>query len=90
MRAMATSYFKKSHGHSDLMKKGAGFYSRALNALRSHLQDPILVFRDDVLIAIICMAIYELVTYHQPTGWLHHYNELARLIYLDFCLSFLF
>lgn len=84
-RALATGYFAKTHRQSDLMRKGAGFYSRALSALRSQLQDPTLVLKDDVLVAIICMAIYELVTFHQPTGWLHHYRGLAHLVSLLRC-----
>jgi hypothetical protein len=70
------------------MQKGAGFYSRALSALRAQLQDATLVLKDDVLVAIICMAIYELVTFHQPTGWLHHYRGLAHLVFL-FCCSYI-
>ncbi|CAI7673480.1 unnamed protein product [Penicillium pancosmium] len=87
-RALATGYFAKTHRQSDLMRKGAGFYSRALSALRSQLQDATLVLKDDVLVAIICMAIYELVTFHQPTGWLHHYRGLAHLVIL-LCCSFM-
>lgn len=64
------------------MRKGAGFYSRALSALRKQLQHPVLILRDDVLVSIICMAIYELVTLHQPNGWLHHYRGLAHLVRL--------
>lgn len=80
IRALATTYFAKTHSQSSLMRKGAGFYSRALSALRSQLQDPYLALQDDILVAIVCMAIYELVTFHQPTGWLHHYSGLAQLV----------
>lgn len=80
IRALSTSYFAKRHRQSDLMRKATGFYSRALSALRSQLQDPILVLRDDVLIAIITLAIYELITFSQPRGWLQHYKGLASLV----------
>ncbi|KAJ5212591.1 uncharacterized protein N7498_004237 [Penicillium cinerascens] len=79
LRALATAYFGKTHGHSELVRKGAGFYSRALTSLRRQLQDPNLVLEDEVLVAIICMGIYELVTFNQPNGWLHHWKGLARL-----------
>ncbi|KAJ5289480.1 uncharacterized protein N7443_009733 [Penicillium atrosanguineum] len=82
LRALATAYFGKTHGHSDLIRKGAGFYSRALTSLRGKLQDPTLVLGDEVLVAIVCMGIYELVTFDQPHGWLHHYKGLARLTHL--------
>lgn len=84
IRALATTYFAKTHSQSSLMRKGAGFYSRALSALRSQLQDPFLALQDDILVAIVCMAMYELVTFHQPTGWLHHYRGLAQLVCLVF------
>lgn len=80
LRALATAYFGKTHGHSELVRKGAGFYSRALTSLRGQLQDPNLLLEDEVLVAIICMGIYELVTFDQPKGWLHHYKGLARLV----------
>lgn len=79
-RALATAYFGKTHGHYEIVRKGAGFYSRALNALRGQLLDPMLVLEDVVLVSIICMGIYELVTFDQPNGWLHHYKGLARLV----------
>lgn len=84
LRALATAYFGKTHGHYDLVRKGAGFYSRALTSLREQLQNSTLVLGDEVLIAIICMGIYELVTFDQPTGWLHHYKGLARLVCFTF------
>lgn len=80
LRALATAYFAKVHRQTDIMRKGARFYSRALSALRIQLQDPQLVLEDDILAAIICMGIYESVTFTQPNGWLHHYKGLARLV----------
>jgi hypothetical protein len=80
LRALATAYFGKAHGHSSLVRRGAGFYSRALTSLRGKLQDPTLVLGDEVLVAVVCMGIYELVTFDEPTGWLHHYKGLARLV----------
>lgn len=80
VRALTTTYFAKVNRKTELMRKGAGFYSRALQAIRSNLEDPNLVLEDDLIVAIICMAIYEMVTYTQPTGWLHHYKGLARLV----------
>jgi Fungal specific transcription factor domain len=80
IRALATGYFAKVHRHSDIMRKGAGFYARALRALRTQLQDPQLALEDDVLVAIICMGLYELISFTQPSGWLHHYKGLARLV----------
>ncbi|OQD77717.1 hypothetical protein PENDEC_c002G03517 [Penicillium decumbens] len=63
LRALATAYFGKKHSHSELVRKRAGFYSRALTSLRKHLQDLVLVLEDEVFIAIICMGISELVTF---------------------------
>ncbi|OOQ84069.1 hypothetical protein PEBR_32100 [Penicillium brasilianum] len=77
--ALATTYFAKVGGDSDLMRKGAGLYARALRTLRSNLEDSTLVLEDDLIVAVICMAIYEMITFTQPTGWLHHYKGLARL-----------
>ncbi|KAF3386552.1 Uncharacterized protein F1880_001404 [Penicillium rolfsii] len=79
VHALATTYFAKVNHKAELMRKGAGFYSRALHAVRSNLEDPQLVLEDDLLVAIVCMAIYEMVAFTQPTGWLHHYKGLARL-----------
>jgi hypothetical protein len=83
---LSTIYFAKVNHNNELMRKGAGFYSRALRALRSHLEDPNLVLEDDLIVAIICMAIYEMVTFTQPTGWLHHYKGLARLVNIHLSL----
>lgn len=80
VRALATTYFAKVNHNNELMRKGAGFYSRALRTLRSGLEDPNLVLEDDLIVAIICMSIYEMVTLTKPTGWLHHYKGLARLV----------
>jgi hypothetical protein len=80
IRALATAYFAKVYGSSELMRKGAWFYSRALGALRAQLQDPKLVLEEDVLVSIICMGVYELLAFTQPTGWLNHYKGLARLV----------
>jgi hypothetical protein len=80
VRALATTYFAKVNHNNELMRKGAVFYSRALRALQSDLEDPNLVLEDDLIVAIICMSIYEMVTFTQPTGWLHHYKGLARLV----------
>ena len=80
IRALSTSYFAKVHGHSDLMHKGAGYYSQALRALRGQLQDPKSALEDDILIAVICLGIYELVTFTQPSAWLNHYKGLAQLV----------
>ncbi|KAJ5370292.1 uncharacterized protein N7496_006384, partial [Penicillium cataractarum] len=77
--ALATTYFAKVNRNGDLMRKGAGFYSRALRTLRSNLEDSTLALEDDLVVAVICMAIYEMITFTQPTGWLHHYKGLARL-----------
>ncbi|EPS32070.1 hypothetical protein PDE_07029 [Penicillium oxalicum 114-2] len=79
IHALATVYFAKVHRQSSLMRQGARLYSRALQALQMNLQDPILCMEDDLLVAIICLAIYELVAFTQPAGWLHHYKGLARL-----------
>lgn len=79
-RALATAYFAKVHRQSEIMRKGAGYYARALHALRTQLQDPQLVLGDDVLVAIICLGLYELVSFTQPRGWLQHYKGLARLV----------
>lgn len=80
VRALATAYFAKVNQHTELMRKGAGFYLQALRAVRSNLESPTLVLQDDLLVAIICMAIYEMVFFTQPAGWLYHYEGLARLV----------
>lgn len=85
--ALATTYFAKVSRDSDLMRKGAGLYARALRTLRSNLEDSTLVLEDDLIVAVICMAIYEMITFTQPTGWLHHYRGLARLVNIHILMS---
>ncbi|KAJ5610848.1 hypothetical protein N7510_007567 [Penicillium lagena] len=79
VRALATSYFGKVHGHQDLMRKGANSYSQALRILRGQLQHYDQVLESEVVVAIVCLGIYELVTFTQPWAWLQHYKGLARL-----------
>ena len=80
VRALATSYFGKVNGHPELMRKGAASYSQALRSLRGQLQNPDQVLESDVIVAIVCLGIYELVTFTQPSAWLQHYKGLARLV----------
>ncbi|KAJ5637674.1 hypothetical protein N7490_007553 [Penicillium lividum] len=79
IRALATSYFAKVHGHASLLQKGARQYSHALEALQRELHDSRRALEDDVLLAIICMSVYELVTVTDPSAWISHCTGLAQL-----------
>ncbi|KAJ5099046.1 hypothetical protein N7532_006047 [Penicillium argentinense] len=79
IQAFSMIYFPKMQRQWSLVPKGAVFYTRALRALPSQLEDPVAALSDDVLLAIICMGMYEVVMFDQPTGWLLHYKGLARL-----------
>ncbi|KAJ5527800.1 hypothetical protein N7513_011959 [Penicillium frequentans] len=79
IRALATSYFAKMHGHVSLLQSGARQYSNALGVLQRRLNDSNLALEDDVLLAIICMSMYELVTVADPSAWVNHCKGLAQL-----------
>ncbi|KAB8239558.1 Zn(II)2Cys6 transcription factor domain-containing protein [Aspergillus alliaceus] len=79
LRALATTYFGKVHGQTDLMRRGAVFYSQALQCLRVQLQSPDQALEPDLLVAILCLGIHELVTLTQSSAWLQHYKGLARI-----------
>ncbi|KAJ5740844.1 hypothetical protein N7493_000716 [Penicillium malachiteum] len=78
-RALATAFFGKMRGAPILMAKSKKYYSRALVVLQTQLQDPEGVFEDEVLLGIVCMSIYELITFTDPSAWISHYNGMARL-----------
>jgi len=80
VRALATVYFAKVNGQHQLMRKAVSFYARALRNLQIKLHSQDQAVGDDVLVAIICLAIYELITLTQPRAWLSHYKGLARLV----------
>lgn len=80
IRALATSYFGKMHGHVSLLQSGARQYSNALGALQERLNDSNLALEDDVLLSIICMSMYELVTVADPSAWVNHCKGLAQLV----------
>ncbi|CAG8898353.1 unnamed protein product [Penicillium egyptiacum] len=82
VRALGAVYFAKVHKQYQLMRKGALFYVHALRTLQTQLQRQDQAVGDDVLLAIICLSIYELITLTQPRGWLFHYQGLARLMAL--------
>jgi hypothetical protein len=82
VRALATVYFAKVNKQHQLMRKGVCFYSSALRTLQAKLQRQDQAVGDDVFVAIICLAIYELITLTQPKAWLSHYEGLARLVSL--------
>ena len=80
MSSLSTSFFGKVHADYRLMQKGASHYARALRALQIQLQDPKGVLEDSTLMAVLIMAIYEMVASEHPSGWLNHYKGLARLV----------
>jgi hypothetical protein len=80
VRALATIYFAKVNGQHQLMRKGVSLYSHALRTLQTKLQRQDQAVGEDVLVAIICLAIYELITLTEPKAWISHYNGLARLV----------
>ncbi|KAJ5248774.1 hypothetical protein N7468_000225 [Penicillium chermesinum] len=82
IQALSTSFFGKVHGDRQIMQQGAAHYFRALRALQVDLQDPNRVTDDATLMAVLIMAIYELVASEHPSGWLNHYKGLARLVLL--------
>lgn len=79
LRALATTYFGKVHGQTDLMRRGGVFYTQALQGLRVQLQSPDQALEPDLLVAILCLGIHELVTLTQSSAWLQHYKGLARI-----------
>lgn len=80
IQALSTSFFGKVHGDYRLMQQGASHYARALRSLQIQLQDPKRVLEDATLMAVLIMAIYEMVASEHPSGWLNHYKGLARLV----------
>ncbi|GIJ87957.1 hypothetical protein Asppvi_006873 [Aspergillus pseudoviridinutans] len=79
LRALATTYFGKVRSHPDLMRKGAGLYSQALQSLRVQLECPDRALESDLLVAVICLATLESVALTQSSAWLQHYQGLARI-----------
>lgn len=80
LSALATTYFGKVHSHPDLVRKGAGLYSQALQSLRAHLECPDQVLESELLVAVICLATLESVALTQSSAWLQHYQGLARIV----------
>ncbi|KAK4867049.1 hypothetical protein LT330_007790 [Penicillium expansum] len=75
-------YFAKVNKQHQVMRKGVSFYAHALQELQTKLLRQDQAMGDDVLVAIICLAIYELIALTQPRAWLSHYQGLARLMSL--------
>lgn len=80
VRALAMVYFAKVNKQHQVMHKGVSFYAHALRTLQTKLHRQDQAMGDDVLVAIVCLAIYELITLTQPRAWLSHYQGLARLV----------
>lgn len=80
VRALAMVYFAKVNKQHQVMRKGVSFYAHALQDLQTKLLRQDQAMGDDVLVAIICLAIYELIALTQPRAWLSHYQGLARLV----------
>ncbi|KAJ5515996.1 hypothetical protein N7527_007556 [Penicillium freii] len=82
VRALAMVYFAKVNKQHQVIHKGVSLYAHALRTLQTKLQRQDQAMGDDVLVAIICLAVYELITLTQPRAWLSHYQGLARLMSL--------
>ncbi|KAJ5956373.1 hypothetical protein N7501_010652 [Penicillium viridicatum] len=80
VRALAMVYFAKVNKQHQVMHKGVSLYAHTLQTLQTKLHRQDQAMGDDVLVAIICLAIYELITLTQPRAWLSHYQGLARLM----------
>lgn len=80
IRALSTVYFGKMNKQPRLMREGAKQYADALKMLQIKLQWQEQAIGDDVLIAIILLATYELICLTHPKAWLSHYKGLAKLV----------
>ncbi|KAJ5335266.1 hypothetical protein N7452_007669 [Penicillium brevicompactum] len=79
VRALSMVYFAKINKQYQFMLRGAKLYTQALGILQIKLQCPEQAVGDDVLIAIILLATYELICLTHPEAWLSHYKGLAKL-----------
>ncbi|CAG8936161.1 unnamed protein product [Penicillium salamii] len=82
IRALSTVYFGKMNKQPRLMREGAKKYADALKMLQIKLLCQEQAIGDDVLIAIILLATYELICLTHPKAWLSHYKGLAKLMML--------
>lgn len=82
VRALSMVYFAKINKQYQFMRRGAKFYTQALGILQTKLQRPEQAIGDDVLVAIILLATYELLCLTHPEAWLSHYKGLAKLVCL--------
>ncbi|KAE8327072.1 hypothetical protein BDV39DRAFT_205203 [Aspergillus sergii] len=79
LRALSTTYFGQVQNHPDLLYRGSRWYSDALKELQLQLYHPHHVLREDLLVVIIYLAMYESIAFTVPNAWLQHYKGLARL-----------
>ncbi|KAE8378020.1 hypothetical protein BDV26DRAFT_199045 [Aspergillus bertholletiae] len=79
LRALSTTYFGRVHNRPDLLHRGSRWYSDALKELQLQLYHPQYALREDLLVVIIYLAIYESIAFTVPNAWLQHYKGLALL-----------
>lgn len=65
--------------HPELLHRGWKWYSDALKELQLQLYHPEYVLREDLLVVIIYLALYESIAFTVPNAWFQHYAGLARL-----------
>ncbi|GAB1201080.1 hypothetical protein APSETT444_010467 [Aspergillus pseudonomiae] len=79
LRALSTAYFGQVHNLPDLLHRGSRWYSDALKELQLQLYHPEHALREDLLVVIIYLAMYESIAFTVPNAWMQHYKGLARL-----------
>lgn len=78
--ALAAAYLGKVNRHQPALQTGASLYTQVLRHFRRDLQDQKRAFHQTMLINSLFLAVYELITFRDPNGWLMHYRGIGRLV----------
>lgn len=80
VRACAAAYFGKIHHQWPAVERGTLLYTQALCELRKELVDSDKVLRTETLSTTLLLALFEMITSKDVTGWLNHFLGVGHLV----------
>jgi hypothetical protein len=81
LQCLAAAYFGRLHANSPtIMSQGAKLYGKALQQLRSRIDNPATCHDPANVSATIGLTLYEMVAYDNEEGWIKHAGGIGILI----------
>lgn len=81
VNALAAAYYGKLHSRKHAVDRGTMLYTRVLYEIRKDLHDQERVFDTATLASTLFLAMFELVTFKDATGWLTHFIGIGQLVW---------